>query len=65
MYSVTIKGFKTAEQAKEFLNWYEGGGEQQFYEHLDIVELSPDDGCNINCRKGYEVEGNNITAWVE
>lgn len=28
MYSVTIKGFKTLEQAEAFYDWYEGQGEQ-------------------------------------
>ena len=52
-FKVIVDGFKTKKQAKEFLSWYEGGGEQQFYDHLDIVGKSPDDGCNIDvCRKG-------------
>ena len=53
MFKITIGGFKTKKQAKEFLDWYEGGGEQQFYEHLDIIGKSADNGCNINVsRKG-------------
>ena len=70
MTKVTIDGFKTPEQAMEFLNWYEGGGEQYFYDHLDIVGKTPDDGCNIDVRhKGnhlcYDVdEEGNVTAYV-
>lgn len=53
MFKVTIDGFKTKEQALEFLNWYEGGGEQQFYDHLYDVDKTPIDGCLINVsRKG-------------
>lgn len=54
MFNVLIKGFKTKKQATEFLTWYEGGGEQQFFDHLDIVGLSIEDGCNINVDKKYE-----------
>jgi hypothetical protein len=54
-FKVTLTGFKTKEQAKEFLKWYEGGGEQEFYDHLDIVGKNPDDGCTINIhRKGFK-----------
>ncbi len=65
MFNVLIKGFKTKKQAKEFLSWYEGSGEQQFYDHLDIVGMSPDDGCNINVDKKYEFKDNTIMAEVE
>lgn len=27
-FTLTIRGFKTAEQVKEFASWYEGQGEQ-------------------------------------
>ncbi len=53
-FKVTIGGFKTKKQAKAFLDWYEGGGEQQFYDHLDILDMSADDGCNIDVRRGYD-----------
>lgn len=65
MFNVLIKGFKTKKQANEFLTWYEGGGEQQFFDHLDIVGLSIEDGCNINVDKKYEYDGNTIIAEVE
>ena len=52
-YSVKLDGFKTKKQALEFLQWYEGGGEQAFYEHLRIMDMKPSDGCNIDVhRKG-------------
>lgn len=28
MYNVIVSGFKTKEQAEEFIHWYEGQGEQ-------------------------------------
>lgn len=66
MTKVTIEGFKTPKQAQEFIDWYEGGGEQQFYEHLEIVDMSPEDGCNIDCHKNYDYDAEmNITAYLE
>lgn len=51
MFTVQIENFKTKKQALEFIHWYEGGGEQQFYDHLDIVGMNPDNGCNVNMDK--------------
>jgi len=52
-FKVTLGGFKTKKQAMEFLKWFEGGGEQQFYDHLDIIGMPTKDGCNVNVsRKG-------------
>lgn len=75
MCSVKISGFKTEKQALEFMKWYEGGGEQQFYDHLDCVEMSPNDGCIIDVsRKGnsgryYDVNetpsGTEISAFIK
>jgi len=71
MFEVTFKGFKTKKQAKAFLDWYEGCGEQQFYDHLDICNLSTEDGCNINVqRKGntgkyYDINETGYVAEVE
>ena len=70
-FAVKISGFKTQEQALEFLRWYEGGGEQAFYEHLGCVDKSPKDGCTINVsKKGntgryYDIVGNEIHAEVK
>lgn len=46
--SVTFSGFKTEKQALEFISWYEGGGEQFFYDHLQTVGLSTNNGCNVD-----------------
>ena len=61
---VLIKGFKSAAQAQAFLDWYEGGGEQAFYDHLDIIGLDAEDGCNIDVKKGYTDSEGLITAHV-
>ena len=68
-YSVKINGFRTKEQAIEFMNWYEGGGEQQFYDHLYCVEKDPKDGCDVDMLyKGnagfYDDNGNEISFQV-
>ncbi len=71
MFNVTLKGFKTEKQAAEFLSWYSNSGEQAFYDHLDIVGLDPNDGCNIDCHKKgnyvncFSKEGNTLIAFVE
>lgn len=35
MFNVLIRGFATKEQAKEFISWYEGQGEQDAYEWFE------------------------------
>lgn len=60
-FSVKLKGFTTKDQAIEFLRWYEGGGEQYFYDHLSIVGKNPKDGCNIVCSH----KGNSGRYWDE
>lgn len=70
-FKVVIEGFKTKEQALEFLHWYEGGAEQQFDDHLDIVGKDRDDGCYIDVtRKGntgryYDVLEDGYVAQVK
>lgn len=51
-YQVTIGGFETKRQAKAFLSWYEGGGEQSFDDYLDCQDdMSSDEGCYINVQR--------------
>ena len=35
--SKVVVEFDTPEEAAEFISWYDGGGEQLYYEHLDII----------------------------
>ncbi len=70
-FDICIKGFQTEKQAHEFLTWYINSGEQAFYDHLEIIGLNPDDGCNIKCnRKGnyknsLDKKGNVLIAHLE
>jgi len=70
-FSVKLTGFKTMKQALEFLSWYEGGGEQQFYDHLEMVGKSAADGCNVdmhhkgNTGKYYDVNENEVSAKIK
>lgn len=56
MVDVLIRGFKTVKQAEAFAEWYEGGAEQFFDEHLQEVGLGDQDGCYV---KVYGFEGKN------
>lgn len=38
MFEIKIKGFKTKEAAQEFMNWYEGQGEQDLYMWMEYQE---------------------------
>lgn len=42
MYTVTIKGFETEWQAREFVHWYEGCAEQDMSDHLGIIDDNPE-----------------------
>lgn len=50
-FKVTLDGFKTKQQAREFLNWYENEGEQSFAECLEMRGHSADDGCMIDVHR--------------
>ena len=43
-YSVTLSGFQTKEQARKWLNWYEGQGEQD-----ETIAIWMDEDVVINC----------------
>ena len=38
MYEIRITGFKTKEQANEFISWYEGQGEQEAQVWFEIAK---------------------------
>ena len=43
-YSVTFEGFKTQEEAKQFIAWYEGQGEQDI---VPWLEARADEGLEV------------------
>lgn len=69
-YSLTIKGFKTAAQAKAFIEWYEGQGEQNasvWFECRQSEGQLDVDFMPVDCSKKYEWDdsGKNLTAWLK
>lgn len=64
-FSVLFKGFKTKEQAECFVRWYEGIGEQYFYDHLDICGYT-NIPCNVDLVKTYplELKDNTYTVYL-
>lgn len=68
MFSVKINGFRSEAEARAFLNWYEGGGEQDaaiWFECRQYEGLIDRDFIPVDVSKPYEVEGNTVVAWVE
>jgi hypothetical protein len=62
-YSVRFDGFKTEQQAIEFIAWYEGIGEQIFADHLDIINMPVEDGCFVkNWGDGELHEGSTLVV---
>jgi hypothetical protein len=68
MISVTLTGFKNIEAAKQFVNWFEGQGEQD----IQIWwEYRQDDGLDIgkspmiDNRTDYVITDNSIIAKVK
>ena len=65
-FSLTLRGFKTKQQVQEFLNWYEGQGEQdsciwfECQDNMDGVTTM-----NVDVRKEYEWDGNNLIAYLQ
>jgi hypothetical protein len=64
-YELHLKGFRTRAEAQEFLNWYEGAGEQDAQvwfecrqdEGIIDVDFMPVDGV-----RGYEWKDNALVA---
>lgn len=60
-FQVVLHGFKTKEQAQEFIDWYEGAGEQDAYYWLsEHVGFS----ANVNVDKNYDEKGNQIHVFL-
>lgn len=70
-FTAALSGFKTEEQALEFIRWYEGGGEQAFYDHLQDRDMSTKNGWSVNVsRKGnsgryWDVNNNTISVEIK
>ena len=71
MYSVKVVGFKTQEEAKQFIKWYEGQGEQDISIWLecrkseDLIDIRYLD---TDCSKTYPIkfdENNEATLYLK
>ena len=68
MYSLQLNGFKTKQQAKEFLSWYEGQGEQDAANWFEVacdagridVDWMP-----IDVKKKEYWNGDVLTAYIK
>ena len=56
MFKVLIEGFKTEAQAKSFIAWYEGQGEQDASVWFDCDEVLGIDSMNTNLEKTYPLK---------
>lgn len=67
-FSLTIKGFKTKAQAKAFIDWYEGQGEQDasawFEARVDEGEIDVD-FMPVDVSKKYVWDGSNLIAHLK
>ena len=65
MFSIKVEGFKTEAQAKAFIEWYEGQGEQSaaiwFEERKREGEIDVD-FMPVDCKKTYPIVFNNNEA---
>lgn len=66
--TLEIKGFKTIAQAKAFIDWYEGQGEQDaciwFECRKDEGEIDVD-FMPVDCSKKYVITEDTVTAWLD
>jgi hypothetical protein len=59
-YRAVFDGFETKEKALAFIRWFEGEGEQFFYDHLDMTD-QPKESSTV-CMTH---EGNSGSYWDE
>lgn len=68
MFSLKINGFRDEAEARAFISWYGGQGEQDasiwFECRMDEGEIDRD-FIPVNTYKPYVVEGDTLIAWVE
>ena len=65
MYEVKIMGFKTPEQAEEFINWYSGQGEQDAGIWFECHKQDGDidvDNMTVDCLKTFPIKWINNQA---
>jgi hypothetical protein len=68
MFSLKINGFRDEAEARAFIEWYEGQGEQDatiwFECRMEEGEIDRD-FIGVDIYKPYVVEGDTLIAWVE
>lgn len=68
MFSVKVEGFKTEAQAKAFIEWYEGQGEQNASIWFECRKSEGEidvDFMPVNCKETYPIQfENNETKMV-
>lgn len=68
MQEFKIKGFKTKEQAKSFIEWYEGQGEQDAQILFEARMSAGEIGVNfmpVDCSKPYVWDGNPLEVHLK
>ena len=60
---VVFDGFDTIEQAKQFIAWYEGSGEQDA--SIWLGNVSDLDAAYVDVSKPYEYTEDTITCYLE
>ena len=66
--TLEIKGFKTIAQAKAFIDWYEGQGEQDASIWFECRQEEGEidvDFMPVDCSKQYVVTEDKVTAWLK
>jgi hypothetical protein len=62
MYSLKLEGFKTKEQVKAFIDWYEGQGEQDSAEWFECNEKLGVSFMGVDLKTEYKWDGNTLIA---
>ena len=66
---VTVSGFDNSDEASQFISWYEGQGEQEIVDHLDICVSEGKDtreylDCNVSKTYPLSLVNNTYTMYV-
>ncbi len=68
MYNLLLKGFKTKEQVKAFIDWYEGQGEQDACAWFECRKSEGEidvDFMPVDVREKYKWEDNTLVAHLK